>query len=146
VQSIQSSCVQGWTGSLGGVGNHGLDPLFIDADGRDDIPGTDDDDLRLHSNSACIDAGDNNAVPPDIIVDLDGNARIQHGIVDMGAYEHEPVCLGDANGSNSVDVDDLLLVINNWGQTGLNPADLTGNSVVDMDDLLAVINGWGNCL
>ena len=48
-----------------------------------------------------------------------------------------------------VDVDDLLAVINNWGDAGKpggNPADVApagGNGMVDVDDLLAVINAWG---
>src|SRR4029453_7766653 len=36
---IRNSCIQGWTGSFGGVGNHGNDPRFIDADGPDNIYG-----------------------------------------------------------------------------------------------------------
>ncbi len=49
--------------------------------------GTEDDDLRLLGSSPCIDAGDNSAIPPSVVVDLDGNPRIINGIVDMGAYE-----------------------------------------------------------
>jgi hypothetical protein len=44
-----------------------------------------------------------------------------------------------------VDVDDLLVVINGWGQGQGNTADITGNGLVDVDDLLQVINGWGSC-
>ncbi|MBN2447125.1 MAG: DUF1565 domain-containing protein, partial [Phycisphaerae bacterium] len=44
---IDYSCVQGWTGDLGGVGNIGLNPLFRDANGADNIIGTEDDDLGL---------------------------------------------------------------------------------------------------
>ena len=86
-------------GSWPGEGNIAVDPLFVDADGMDDIPGTADDDLRLSPGSPCIDAGDNTAVPPGITADLDGHPRfvddpytIDTGngtppIVDMGAYE-----------------------------------------------------------
>ncbi|UCC29177.1 MAG: S8 family serine peptidase [Phycisphaerales bacterium] len=90
---INYTCVQGWTGSLGGVGNIGGDPKFVDADGADNVFGTPDDNLRLLMLSPCIDAGDNASVPPGITTDLDGNARIVDGdndwiaIVDMGAYE-----------------------------------------------------------
>ncbi len=49
-----------------------LDPLFIDADGADDILGTADDDLRLAADSPLIDAGYNGALPADS-VDLDGD-------------------------------------------------------------------------
>ncbi len=61
-------------GGRTGEGNINLDPLFSDSDGR------------LSADSPCIDAGDDNAVPPDILFDLDGNPRVL-GKVDMGAYE-----------------------------------------------------------
>jgi hypothetical protein len=49
---------------------------------------------------------------------------------------------GDINGDNTVNIDDLLSVIANWGMCPGCPADVTGNGVVDIDDLLAVINHW----
>ena len=83
---INYSCIQGWTGGWEGEGNFDVDPLFIDADGLDDIAGTEDDNLRLLPWSPCIDAGDNSVIEPNS-TDLDGNPRIINGIVDMGAYE-----------------------------------------------------------
>jgi formylglycine-generating enzyme required for sulfatase activity len=92
---MEPGCILNWD-----EGNIDADPLFADADGADDIVGTEDDNLRLLASSPCIDAGDNSAVPPEIATDLDGNSRfidipwIQdtgYGtppIVDMGAYEH----------------------------------------------------------
>jgi hypothetical protein len=58
---VNHCCVQGWTGSLGGVGNLGDDPLFVDAAGGD---------LRLAPGSPCIDAGENVVIPKDL-ADLD---------------------------------------------------------------------------
>ncbi|MHC4742917.1 MAG: hypothetical protein ACYS8Z_13460, partial [Planctomycetota bacterium] len=55
---------QGWTGILGGQGNFGSDPLFLDPDGQDNIPGTEDDNARLAPASPCINAGDPEYVPP----------------------------------------------------------------------------------
>ncbi|MFC1738233.1 choice-of-anchor Q domain-containing protein [Planctomycetota bacterium] len=77
-----------WDSSFGtdGGGNIDDDPLFKDADGPDDIVGTEDDNLRLSLGSLCIDAGDNAAVSE--VNDLDGNPRIVNGTVDMGAYEY----------------------------------------------------------
>jgi hypothetical protein len=60
-------------------------------------------------------------------------------------------CDGDiapGNCNGAVDVDDLLMVINNWGECfypGLCQSDITGNGFTDVDDLLAVINTWGPC-
>ena len=84
----------GWYTFLGmdGGGNIDVDPIFIDADGADNTPGTEDDNLRLQAGSLCIDAGDNSVVDSNN-PDLDGNSRILDGngdgdaVVDMGAYE-----------------------------------------------------------
>jgi parallel beta-helix repeat protein len=82
---------QTWNESLGINGGYNMDadPFFVDADGPDDIVGTEDDNLRLSPDSPCIDAGDNDAVPADVTTDLDGNPRIVNDVVDMGAYEYE---------------------------------------------------------
>ena len=86
----------GWTG----VGNINADPLFKDADGFDDIAGTEDDDLKLSKGSPCIDAGYNPAIPLTVSLDLAGNPRFFDDVVtidtgyggppnvDMGAYEY----------------------------------------------------------
>ncbi|MCK4294963.1 MAG: hypothetical protein KAY65_17325 [Planctomycetes bacterium] len=84
--TVTYSDVQGgWPGQ----GNIDADPCFVDPDGPDNIADNKDDNLRLLPDSLCIDAGDNSAVPPSVTVDPDGNPRIQHGVVDMGAYEYE---------------------------------------------------------
>ncbi len=94
--AVSYSDVQdGWPGA----GNIDADPIFVDPKGIDNIAGTDDDNLRLLGGSACIDAGNNAAVPPSVTTDLDGDARFADDpttpdtgvgtppIVDMGAYE-----------------------------------------------------------
>ena len=93
--TVRYSDVQsGWPGE----GNIDLDPLFVDSIGED---------LHLSTNSPCIDAGDNTAVPEGIVTDLDGNPRFVDDpsmddtgvgdppIVDMGAYEFRDPCVDD---------------------------------------------------
>lgn len=84
---LSFSCVRGWTSTMEGVGNHGLDPLFVDPFGPDHIGGTADDDLRLNAGSPCIDAGSMEPLPPPDLGDLAGEVRIRHCRVDLGAYE-----------------------------------------------------------
>ncbi|MCC7293538.1 MAG: right-handed parallel beta-helix repeat-containing protein [Phycisphaerales bacterium] len=74
--SINYSCVEGWSGEFGGVGNFGDDPLFVDAD---------KENLRLRDDSPCVDAGDDSVVTQP--TDLDGNPRILGARVDIGCYE-----------------------------------------------------------
>jgi len=62
----------------GGIGNINADPMFVSLAGGD---------YHLQPDSPCIDAGNNSAVLPSMVVDLDGNSRITNGTVDMGAYE-----------------------------------------------------------
>lgn len=53
---------------------------------------------------------------------------------------------GDINGDGSVNIDDLLAIINNWnatGRPGTVQGDANGDGVVNIDDLLMVINHWG---
>jgi hypothetical protein len=142
---IHYSCVQGWSGQYGGVGNFSDDPLFVDADGADDIFGTEDDDLHLSPGSPCIDSGSNWFVLPDRTdldedgdtdeptpLDLDGEGRFFDdpntpdggggviAIVDRGAYEvggtSPPPEAGDLDGDGAVGGGDLVILLSNYGQ------------------------------
>lgn len=83
--TVDYSCIQEWSGAFGGIGNTGTDPLFVDADGEDDVYGTVDDNPRLREESPCIDVGTPQGAPS---ADLDGYARPCGDGVDMGAYEN----------------------------------------------------------
>jgi hypothetical protein len=103
-----------------GKGNISALPLFVDvANGN----------YRLAAGSPCIDAG-SSLVSVGPAMDLDGQARVvddpdtaNTGVtlsghtIDMGAYEVQLVntCPSDITGNGTVDVDDLLNVINAWG-------------------------------
>lgn len=107
-------------GGYPGTQNIDEDPRFKDADGNDNIVGTEDDNLELSHESPCIDSGDNNSVPADSAdldgdedtgertpLDLAGNARFTDDpvtadtgnpapgypdVVEMGAYERYEFC------------------------------------------------------
>lgn len=161
--SITNSIVQDWDGSMGGYGNSDADPEFIDPNGPDNLYGTLDDNPRLSENSPARDEGNNAFLPSDdfdldddgdtmekLPLDLDGLPRIVNSVVDLGPYEYQgPGCVGDAapaGGDGTISVQDLLAVINQWGECAADcSADIDNNGTVDVQDLLLVIQYWGEC-
>jgi len=67
-----------------GVGNITSAPLFVNQAGNN---------LRLQTNSPCINAGNNAFAAGN--TDLDGRARIVGGTVDMGAFEFQGAGMGE---------------------------------------------------
>ncbi|OWY72336.1 hypothetical protein B7486_05290 [cyanobacterium TDX16] len=112
--NIDHSTLSDWTGTYGGIGNNGTDPLFVDANGADDLFGTIDDDTRLMAGSPAIDSGNNNWLTC-VGVDLDRDARYEDDpattdtgmgaapIIDRGPYEF------GALGANTTDCNENLI-------------------------------------
>ncbi|MHC4110263.1 MAG: right-handed parallel beta-helix repeat-containing protein [Planctomycetota bacterium] len=97
---VNYSCIQSWTGALGGIGNINEDPCFVDP-GFWDVNGTPTDanddiwidgDYHLLSSSLCINAGDPNYIPGPNETDMDGDLRVIYGRVDIGADEYSKGC------------------------------------------------------
>ena len=112
VSTIAYSILQGgWSGTA----NLDTDPLFIDANGADDILGTGDDDFRGQYNSPMLDVGLNSALPLDAL-DMDADAdlseqipfdqalqtRIVNTTVDYGAIETQVASVMATPGSSTV--------------------------------------------
>ena len=75
-----------------GNGNISAEPLFVDLNGGN---------LRLQSDSPCIDAG-NDVLYPAGPTDLDGLPRVVGSEVDMGAYEYRPYIVFTATPASGV--------------------------------------------
>lgn len=140
-------------------------PLFIDADGADNVAGTPDDDFHLQPASPCIDAAKNAALPFDALdldadgnvtelipIDLDGGARRADDparpdtgqgtppIVDMGALERRIIVAGDIDADGDVDEADRFLFLAVLLGQDVDPqhvarADLNGDARADGDDV-----------
>ena len=77
----------------------------------------------------------------------------EHPLVDIGATTGATLTLeveviepsgvsGDTNGDATVNVDDLLNVLGNFGDCPCCPTDFDGDGAVTVDEVLAVIGGW----
>jgi len=157
--TIQHSCVEGWSGALGGVANFGSDPLFADPIGDDGKPWSGDEELRLAAGSPCIDAGHNDLLGGSSLFDLAGAKRrvndpctldcplvAQCGVppvVDVGAFEYQPACPHDLDCDGSIGSADLALLLEVWGGPG--DGDIDGDGVIDGKDLSQLLGMWGAC-
>jgi hypothetical protein len=89
IVTLHYNNIEGGPGGYSGLGNIDQDPLFK-APGLFGIEGQwffDDDGYTLLVGSPSIDAGNQSLLPIGVTTDIDGNARVQHGQVDQGAYE-----------------------------------------------------------
>ncbi|MFN0137221.1 MAG: right-handed parallel beta-helix repeat-containing protein [Phycisphaerae bacterium] len=167
IASLAHNCLQGWTGSLGGSGNFGTDPLFVELASRD---------LSLAAASLCIDSGNNSFTSADTLDrDADGNvleawpldalddarfvddaaantgvidpARPTLALIDRGALERQsPPCPGDVNGDGAVNLSDLATLLANFGTaSGATRAqgDLDNDGDVDLSDLASLLAQFG---
>ncbi|MHC4110407.1 MAG: choice-of-anchor Q domain-containing protein, partial [Planctomycetota bacterium] len=99
-------------GGWPGLGNIDTDPLFVDPNGPDNIPGTEDDNLHLLPYSPCIDAGDPTGDYTDQ-TDMDGEQRVLYDNVDIGADEVFPIA-GDIDMDGDVDFTDYAYFSMHW--------------------------------
>jgi len=93
VASVNKNLIYGykglnWTNEVKGTNVVQADPLFVDADGADNIAGNLDDNLNVTSASPAINAGTNTNAPP---FDFNNYKRPAESAVDMGAYEANSV-------------------------------------------------------
>lgn len=96
VASVSHCDVQG---GYTGTRNIDCDPAFLDpASG----------DYHIPRSSPCVNAGNPAYVPADGELDLDGQARIQGGVVEIGADE-VAFWAGDADHDGDVDIDDFTM-------------------------------------
>ncbi len=129
-----------------------IDPMFMDEDGPDNMPGSSDDDLRLAAGSPMIDTGDLSHLPAGTATDFAGNARVQAGtsggtpMLDIGALEFAPsappACFGDSDGDFDVDFSDIVATLANWGSGG-PLGDANFDEKVNFNDVLAVLANFG---
>jgi hypothetical protein len=95
------------------------------------------------SGSPAINSGSNALIPSGLTTDQRGLPRIIYGTVDMGACEY--ALAGDANFDGKVDINDLTIVLSNFGRTGMtwSQGEFTASGTVDINDLTVVLSNFG---
>lgn len=164
--AITDCIIEAWSGTPVGANIRAIDPLFIDADGVDNIAGTLDDDLRLRANSPAIDAALNVLLPSDALdLDRDDNfvealpfdlsreprlidapavAGPLDRLLDLGAYEFQNPCRVDFNASGAADIGDLFIFLTDFLQVrGVSDFNRSGDTTVQdlFDFLTAFLSG-----
>ena len=134
---INYSCIKGWTGVLGGIGNIGDNPLFVN---------TADGDYHLLWDSACINTGDPTLVFDSDKKDVDGEPRVMAGRVDMGADEVGEK-QADFTRNGIIDMKDVLIFVQAWLSTPSDSnwyilCDLYEDDQINSPDWAELANNW----
>ncbi|MEE2907258.1 MAG: hypothetical protein VX527_05425 [Planctomycetota bacterium] len=84
-------------------------------------------------------------VADSVLIDYQDNTGIQDKtmIGDLVVTLPGEPCPGDLNGDGTLGIDDLLILIGNWGTGGIG--DINADGVVNIEDLLLILNGFGPC-
>ncbi|MFO0826927.1 MAG: hypothetical protein U0572_02165 [Phycisphaerales bacterium] len=159
------------------------DPYFVDDETTDYLAR----DYRVHPCSPCLDHGRSRSLQstwddllpvddrdadddqittgeplPDVerherVIDSDGVGSVE---VDMGAYEHATVCVGDIDSDGQVGSSDLAILLGEWIELPsedwcLSPlasapppchcADIDNDRHINASDLALLLGAWGEC-
>ncbi|UCG47062.1 MAG: S8 family serine peptidase [Phycisphaerales bacterium] len=161
--NIDYCCLQGWTGTLGGLGNVSLDPLFVDpctADYHLSSAGWRWDAQRSRWDydtvtSPCIDAGNPGSPLADEPLAVPGDPDNLWGLnrrLNMGAYAGTAqasmappgqALLADLNNDAIVNNADLALMLTDYADTlQYRPGDLNRDASADACDISLLAAEW----
>jgi thermitase len=163
ISSINFCCLQGWSGSLRGIGNIGSDPQFVAPEAGDyhlksvgwrwDI-----ERLRWHydeTTSPCIDAGNPGSPLGSELLNMpDGPSNLwgTNLRINMGCYggtdrasipPHGWSLVADINNDGLVNSKDFAFLVQYWMiSQNQQPGDLDRNGIVNSADLTLLTNDW----
>ena len=133
-----------YSGCVLGDGDISAEPFFVDGNNPD--PNL--RDYHLLPSSPCIDTGDPNYVADANEVDIDGDARVIGGRIDIGADEYAYGELSDFNGDGIVNFKDFSILAYYWMDYICSESDWCEGSdfdesrYVDFGDLKTFAENW----
>jgi parallel beta-helix repeat protein len=154
---ITYSCVQGWTGSLGGVGNIGADPFFVSGPGGDYY--LSQINAGQGVDSPCVDAGSDTAANLGMdILSTRTDEVSDVSVVDMG-YHYSAVIFvkfADIDENLHIDFLDFARLAADWLECsdpcdanctpGILAGDIIPDNYVNIYDLAFFAECWLYCL
>ena len=97
---------------------------------------------RRHDFLVCTPEMSPDALSANGLLSNDSNAS-DHLIF---CVDFAPPCIADINGDDTVNVDDLITLIGNWGGCNKCSSDINDDGQVNIDDLMEVLGSWGSCI
>ena len=78
--------------------------------------------------------------------DADPQSIVEGGVdaLRIQDFDCTDPCPSDVNGDGTVNVQDFLGLLADWGATG-GPADVNGDGTVNVEDFLQMLAEWGPC-
>ncbi|MCH2139729.1 MAG: hypothetical protein MK100_01685 [Phycisphaerales bacterium] len=83
-----------------------------------------------------------------IASDLNETSRVEAAVDNIHLVSidcKEPPCPNDLDGDGQVGTNEILAILDAWGECQGCPADLDGNGFVDVDDILLIVSTFGPC-
>ncbi|MHC4415764.1 MAG: hypothetical protein ACYS0G_10810 [Planctomycetota bacterium] len=107
----------------------------------------------LYYGSVDTNVDDSCNAPPDLLENWSDDVDNTRGLDNDGDNDYDQddsdcaadPCPWDLTDDGFVGINDLLILLANWGPNPGHPADFNGDDFVGINDLLVLLANWGNC-
>ena len=119
-----------------------LHPVVLDFEGDYDTP----EIVGYPADNPSVTLGSFTSPTLDTSVDIHQEPRVVYAAGAVESTDVQANCSADLVANGRVDMDDLLVVLQSWGNCdGACPGDANEDGFTDWLDLLSVITAWGEC-
>jgi len=107
--------------------------------------------LDLGGNPVALGAGDLDGDGLDDVLAINGAQNLRGlppqllSVANASTPPSVEPCPGDADGDDVIDIEDLLVLLSQWGACSGCEGDFDDDGIVDIEDLLIMLSAWGPC-